>query len=450
MKKVILLFFVFVLSLSAYGQDSILNDGDKCFKRGDYVCAETKYKEVLKSAVGKEKQIAEIKTQRAKRCIEYLKTADVAFSNKNYKIAKDDYLSILDSNPEDSYAKSQIDIIENLSKKAVAATLNLSKNNLSFEATGGNASISIDRNIEDYEIKLLPSWCSVQKFNNYLVIKCNTNPNSSSRNDYFNVVAGNKTVTVKIIQQGAAISKNYYLNVSKTNLVYYYDGADQQINVDTNADDYSVTLVPSWFTVTKYDRHIRIWCSYNGSNNSRSDWFKITVGNKEVRVSVTQHGTPPNISKNKLKTGKSNLDSFSSLGIQSGEIAKYGLIYERGGRRTIGFRLSARSSLIPEEDILNGKEEKNKTEIEIGPNIKLFKRIYINLGAGYGYYDKLVNNDYANTSEVEKRGYILATSGLMIRVSRVININGGVSFIDIDKDFYRPEITFGMSFNLKK
>lgn len=141
---------------------------------------------------------------------------------------------------------------------------------------------------------------------------------------------------------------------------------------------------------------------------------------------------------------------FSSLGIQSGEIAKYGLLYETGSRKLIGFRMSARTSLISEEDILSGKPTANKTEIELGPNFRLFKRFYLNIGAGYGYYDRVLRNDYAGTLSTEKTTYLVATSGLMIRISRVININGGVSFMDIDKEFYKPEITAGISFNLKK
>lgn len=144
------------------------------------------------------------------------------------------------------------------------------------------------------------------------------------------------------------------------------------------------------------------------------------------------------------------LNSFSSLGFQSGEIAKYGLLYESGGKKTIGFRMSARTSLTSEEDILNGSSLENKTEVEFGPNFKLFNRFYLNIGAGYGYYDKVIRNDYASTKILEKTGYLVATSGLMIRISRVININGGFSFMDIDKEFYKPEITFGISFNLKK
>ncbi len=157
--------------------------------------------------------------------------------------------------------------------------------------------------------------------------------------------------------------------------------------------------------------------------------------------------------KERKKTERVNnrrLYSFSSLGFQSGEIAKYGLLYERGGKRTVGFHISARTSNTSEEEILNGSGIENKTEIDLGSNFKLFNRFYLNIGVGYGYYDKILRNDYAGTLSLEKTGYLLATSGLMVRISRVININGGVSFMDVDKAFYKPEITFGISFNLKK
>ena len=149
------------------------------------------------------------------------------------------------------------------------------------------------------------------------------------------------------------------------------------------------------------------------------------------------------------KAERRRLKSFSSLGIQSGEIAKYGLLYESGGRTFIGFHMSARTSLTPEEDILNGITKANKTEIDLGPSFKIFKRLFLNLGAGYGYYNFINQNDYAGTLSVEKMAYIEASSGLMIRINKTISINGGASFMDIDKDFYKPEITFGISFNLK-
>lgn len=153
--------------------------------------------------------------------------------------------------------------------------------------------------------------------------------------------------------------------------------------------------------------------------------------------------------KSAEKKNKPRLGAFSSLGFQSGEIAKYGFIYESGGRKFVGFRLTGRTSLVAEEDILNGIIVENKTELELGPNFRIFDRVYLNLGVGYGYYDRLINNDYAGDLFVEKTGYTVATAGLMLRLSRVISMNGGVSFMDIDKEFYKPEITFGISFNLK-
>ena len=156
------------------------------------------------------------------------------------------------------------------------------------------------------------------------------------------------------------------------------------------------------------------------------------------------------VRKKQEKKYSQKLSSFSSLGFQSGEIATYGLLYERGGKRTVGFHISARTSNTSEEEILNGSGVENKTEIDLGPNFKIFNRFYLNIGVGYGYYDKILRNDYAGTLSLEKTGYLMATSGLMIRISRVININGGVSFMDVDKAFYKPEITFGISFNLKK
>lgn len=150
------------------------------------------------------------------------------------------------------------------------------------------------------------------------------------------------------------------------------------------------------------------------------------------------------------KRNRPQLGSFSSIGFQSGEIAKYGFIYERGGIKTVGFRISARTSLTSEQDILNGTATKNKTEIELGPNFRILNRLYLNIGFGYGYYERLLNNDFAGNVYLEKTGYSVATTGLMFRISKAININAGAAFMDIDKDLYKPEFTFGVTYNLKK
>ena len=109
MKQSIVLFFALMLSYTAYCQNQS-QEGDKCFNEGDYACAEIKYNELVKLATSEtDKQIAEIKIQRAKWCSDHLKIANQAFASYNYSKAKENYQSILDSNPKDNYAKSQIE-----------------------------------------------------------------------------------------------------------------------------------------------------------------------------------------------------------------------------------------------------------------------------------------------------------------------------------------------------
>ncbi|ESU22617.1 hypothetical protein FEDK69T_18730 [Flavobacterium enshiense DK69] len=472
MRQYITLIFFLICSHIAYCQN-VFQAGDKCFDDGDYICAETKYKEAFKVASETDKQIAEMKIQRAKWCSDHLKIADQAFTSHNYLKSKKNYQSVLESNPKDNYAKSQIEKCNTklnassteanksttITNTSTTTPLKLSKTNLSFKSPGGGDYIDINSNL--YTIELLPDWCTVEKYSGYFVVLCKANNKSSIRSDYFNVKSGNNIIRVNVTQQGSSSQgKEIVLNVSTTSLNFSSPGGVGDITVTTNADNFSVTLVPSWCKVQKYNDHIIVSCLRNESDLSRSDWFTITAGDKGVKVYVNQSGTNKKESiadvesastkKNPASAEKSNkLNSFSSIGIQSGEIAHYGLLYERGGRKFMGLHMSLRSSFTPEEDIVNRVVKENKTEFDIGPNFKIFQRLYLNLGVGYGYYNFMNIDDYAHTATYDKEGYLAATGGLMIRISRLININGGVSFMDIDKEFYTPEITFGLSFNLR-
>jgi hypothetical protein len=445
MKHIVIIFFAFILSLSTYSQVNNLEDGDKCFSAGNYTCALTKYKEQYKSANVNDKMDIEIKIQQVKLCIENLKNANLAFNGKNYTKAKELYLAVLDSNPNDANAKSQLDIINNILKKTTENSLSLSKTQINQRSSGGNEYINVSTNSKTYTIDLLPSWCTVQKYDSYFVINCSINYQSTARNDYFNVKAGDKTIRVNISQEGGSTQKTETnLSLSKTNLYFLKNGGDENIVVTTNNNNFSIELIPSWCTIQKFSNSIIVSCLQNNTNQPRSDWFKITAGNKEVKVYVNQEASDTNSGTEPHKLG-----SFSSIGIQSGEIAKYGFIYERGGRKTVGFRISARTSLTSEQDILNGTATKNKTEIELGPNFRILNRLYLNIGFGYGYYERLLNNDFAGDVFLEKTGYSVATTGLMFRISRTINLNVGAAFMDLDKDLYKPEFTFGVTYNLK-
>ncbi len=371
-------------SYTTYSQN-YYKEGDKCFDEGDYTCAETKYKELYKSAASEtDMQFGEVKIQKAKLCKENLKIANQAFASLDYIKAKENYQFILDSNPKDNFAIAQIEKCNSKINEAEITRLN--KNN----------SISTPFSY--------PTTDPVQ---------------SSSQ-------AAKSTIKTNILKSEAKMRK---LDSPVSNTIYTLP-TGTQVNILglANSGYYKV--------------------EYNGKIGYIHDMYFINSEIKESIASQTTTYSPEPTSSRKGKD-RQKLSSFSSLGFQSGEIAKYGLLYERGGRKTVGFRFSARTSLTSQDDILNGKVTENKTEIELGPNFKLSNRVYFNIGIGYGFYDRLSNNDYVGRNYIEKTGYSVANTGIMIRLSRVVSINGGVSFMDLEKDLYKPEITFGIAFNLK-
>ncbi|WP_333696709.1 BACON domain-containing protein [Flavobacterium sp.] len=450
MKQYVLLFFTIIISQIVCGQN-YLEEGDLCFRSGDYACAESKYDILFKNASGSDKQIAEVKLERAKLCGKNLNLANQEYQSKNYRKAIEFYQLVLDSNPKDAFAKSQIEKCKNFIDSRNNTSFSVSKNKLSFTSSGGRENVTVITNSNSYTINLLPFWCTVQKYNDYFVINCAKNNESNSRRDYFNVVSGNKTIRVDIDQQGNTVKRDIYLNVSPKNLNFKSGSeSEERTYISTNADLYNVSLVPPWCVINKYKEYITVSCLPNNSEYIRSDWFKITAGDKEVKIYVTQEGKGFKSSEKKVKSKPSRLGSFSNFGVVTGEIARYGILYETGGRRAVGFHMSARSSLTNEEDILNEIVIKNRNEVVLGPNFKIFPRLYLNLGVGYGYYNYLERNDFGGTPSVEMQGYTLSSAGMTFRISRVVSINGGASFMDIEKDIYRPEIFGGITFNLKK
>lgn len=151
----------------------------------------------------------------------------------------------------------------------------------------------------------------------------------------------------------------------------------------------------------------------------------------------------------KDKIARKYREGFFALGYEGGTIAKYGLRLEFGSSKLIGFFLNARTSLVSDSQLQQDITLANKNEIAGGPNFRIAKWLFLNLGAGYGYHKRSVRNDYLQISEIETKTYIAGYGGTTFRITPTINLVAGLSFIDIDKEFYQPEYTFGLTINLK-
>ena len=263
MKRVAILFFTIITAVSAFCQTYIL-DGDHCFNSSDYACAVTNYNNAFINATGQDKQIAEIKLTRSKWCDEHLKTANQSFAAKNYTSAKEEYQNVLDSNPKDSYAQSQL--------------------------------VKCDSALNPPKLRKATSAELSDIWNN----KYGVQPNR--RQNLINAGIDPDDAQTRInAGEGKPLEKQKQattLSVSKSTLYFTsYGETSEQIKVYSDASTYSVPsgYVPSWCTVITYSDYFIVTASANPNYTSRTDWFKVTSGGKEVRVNVEQFArTSPN------------------------------------------------------------------------------------------------------------------------------------------------------------
>lgn len=283
MKQIVVLLFSLIFASSTFAQASNLQEGNNCFVRGDYACAIAKYKLAILSKDDRQTKIAGDNLRQAEKCFELLKMADAAFNNKNLIQAKEYYLSLINENAKDEYAKSKLNEI-----KFLLITLDVSKNTISFSNTGGTELLYITTNADSFSVGILPSWCTVKKFEKYFSITCIENVTDEERIDSFIVKAGGKSEIISIRQAKRDVNP---ISVSKSNIFFNSSGGkSEKIYLNINSSKYSVSLVPSWCSVQINKGYFIVFCDINYDTKPRSNWFNLIVGNKMIKIYVSQTG----------------------------------------------------------------------------------------------------------------------------------------------------------------
>ncbi len=85
-----------------------------------------------------------------------------------------------------------------------------------------------------------------------------------------------------------AIKETIKLKVSQEAITLYSSGGRESIDVNTNATSYSIIQYPSWCTVQIHSTYFDIFYRANTGITTRTGWFKITAGDKEVEIYATQ------------------------------------------------------------------------------------------------------------------------------------------------------------------
>ena len=145
---------------------------------------------------------------------------------------------------------------------------------------------------------------------------------------------------------------------------------------------------------------------------------------------------------------------FFSVGYEGGTIAPFGIRGELGGSdKRIGPFLIFRSSLRRASKLEQYAREDfpaNKTEFVGGASVRLTHWAYLNVGGGIGWHHYPFVNEYAHEQTLERKSYIPGYWGATFRLTKLINVVGGMSYIAFTERLYAPEYTFGITINLKQ
>lgn len=189
-------------------------------------------------------------------------------------------------------------------------SLKTSKQMVLFLASGGTEQITVNTNADSFNIDLYPDWCTITKHMDYLVISCNRNNQTSSREGLVYIKAGDKIQKI-YISQAKTIKPDINLSVSTQNLSFPSLGGTEKIIVYTNSDSYSIDSYPEWCTITKFNDYFIATCKNNYQSSSREGLVYIKAGDKIQKINISQlKEIKPEI---KLSVSTQNL-SFSSSG----------------------------------------------------------------------------------------------------------------------------------------
>lgn len=300
MKLSIVIFFILISSFPAFCQTGSLQEGNKCFDRGDYTCAITKYEEALRSVNGRDKQIAEINLGRSKTCSNWLKTANQYFNQGKYKLAKENYQNVLNENPNDIYSKSQLEECDELLN--VETTLSVSKTYFTFPSESGTQVITVNTNADTYSISYFPSWFNIQKNADNFIITFNKNTGSIDRGAKFYVKANDKVVEIEIKQASAtqidksvqqSVQKKQKTSLSVSRKEYSFlasPGESLPILVSTTENEYLATTTSPWLSIKSYTGYLIISSKRNNANDSRFGVINIKSGDANASIKVFQKG----------------------------------------------------------------------------------------------------------------------------------------------------------------
>lgn len=349
---------------------------------------------------------------------------------------------------------------------SVTPILSLSQTNLNLNGSGGSERIVVTTNSSTYNVRLLPSWCTVEKFSTFFIVKCDANSNGSIRKDYFEVESGGLVVRVNVSQAAEQIKRYVSIETGSVVADLYINGKNvgkTPYNTSLLIGTYSIYVSSGGQTI-----HKNIDVTAGGSNHFKFDLRTTT--------SSSSSSKPNNIATVKPKSRKrTNLiltgSAIKPLVLQSDAKTfsnnEIGYSVSLGVVKTLGIYARYSSSLNQPTGISSISNKQNTMYSK--PNIShptTFNRMglvgglmlqlkpvifYLGAGKGHYYHYKITDLYYYNSDAFAETVNIrtFAFNGLETDAGMMINFNKfGLAFGFSAIDFKYSEVNVGVCIRL--
>ena len=168
-------------------------------------------------------------------------------------------------------------------KKVISLSVAIKK--IEFESAGGKKEIEVNTNASFWEISENPSWCSVKKNANKIILDCFANETSNKRNHSFEVKADGKSETIQISQK-----ESIFIALSDTVIEFQNSGGSKNLTIHTNAPSWNTSYEISWCPMVISKNTITFYCKSNAYAHERSENFTLFAGNVSKTIRIKQKG----------------------------------------------------------------------------------------------------------------------------------------------------------------
>ncbi|GEM_PF-3865161 len=192
--------------------------------------------------------------------------------------------------PEASPTTTPIESGKSTKNKSNTTTrFSISSSSANFSSNGGSKTFTVTSS-NPWRIETgTASWGRLSKNGNNLTLTVDANKTERARNDWFSIKSGNRTIRIDISQ--ARSSSRFEISATSAN--FSEAGGSKTFTV-TSTDSWQIDKsTSSWGHLTKDGNSITLKIDANTKTSSRTDYFTIKSGNKQIRVNISQAAAAP-------------------------------------------------------------------------------------------------------------------------------------------------------------